>query len=114
MSPAEISDLIEDATLDFTLGDHEAALKKLDAALEADPQSFAGWHAKAEILFDLRQLDQALEAAEKALALDAQDIHIHTSLSRIWMERGDKAKAEHHGAQARILGWKEQLRSEKP
>ena len=56
------------------------------------------------------QYDEALTAAEKALKLAPEDIHIHTSLSRIWMERGDK-KAEHHGAQARMLGWKEQLRS---
>jgi hypothetical protein len=26
------------------------------------------------------------------------------------MERGDKPKAEHHGAQARLLGWGDQLK----
>jgi hypothetical protein len=31
-------------------------------------------------------------------------------MSRIWMERGDKTKAEYHGAQARILGWGDQLK----
>jgi hypothetical protein len=51
-----------------------------------------------------------LAAGEHALALRPKDIHIHTSMSRIWMERGDKAKAEHHGAQARILGWGDQLK----
>lgn len=111
MTAEQVTDLIEEATLDFTLGSHEEALAKLETALAAAPDSFAGWHAKAEILFDLRRLDEALAAAEKAVALDNSDIHIHTSLSRIWMERGDKAKAEHHGAQARILGWKEQLKS---
>lgn len=112
MTEEHITDLIEEATLDFTLGEHDEALAKLETALKHAPDSFAGWHAKAEILFDLRRLDEALVAAERAVAIDDKDIHIHTSLSRIWMERGDKAKAEHHGAQARILGWKEQLKSE--
>ena len=51
-----------------------------------------------------------LAAGEQALTLRPKDIHIHTSMSRIWMERGDKTKAEHHGAQARILGWGDQLK----
>jgi hypothetical protein len=37
-------------------------------------------------------------------------VHIHTSLSRIWMELGNKDEAEKHGARARVLGWREQLR----
>lgn len=113
MPTNDISDLVEDAVLDFTLGDHFTALEKLDKALHINPNYFPAWHAKAEILFDMRDLDPALEAAKKALELEPKDIHIHTSLSRIHMEKGDKAQAEHHGAQARILGWKDQL-SEPP
>jgi hypothetical protein len=36
------------------------------------------------------------------------------TLSRTWMERGDKARAEHYGAMARIQGWKEELSSPPP
>ncbi len=69
----------------------------------------------AEINFSLRRLDAALAAAERAHALRPDDLFINTSLSRIWMEKGDKAKAEHYGAQAKIQGWKEQLKNpEKP
>jgi len=32
-------------------------------------------------------------------------------LSRIWVEKGDKEKAEHHGAQARMLGWKDEIQN---
>ncbi len=106
-----LQDKIDDATLDFTLGDAPAAIGKLSQLASAHPESFATWHALTEIYFSERQYDEALAAAEKALKLAPDDIHIHTSLSRIWMERGDKKKAEHHGAQARMLGWKEQLRS---
>ncbi len=102
--------LVEEAIFEFTMGGHDKALAKIAEALAADPDSFAAWHAKAEVHFDRRELDEALEAAARAAALAPDDVHIHTTLSRVWMERGDKAKAEHHGARARVLGWKDQLK----
>jgi len=111
VSPAEIQSLIEDATFDYTMGDHDAALAKLARATAAAPASFEAWHALAEINFSLRRLDAALAAAEAAHALRADDLFINTTLSRIWMEKGDKATAERFGAQAKILSWKDQLRN---
>ncbi|MGA0029901.1 MAG: tetratricopeptide repeat protein [Opitutales bacterium] len=102
--------LAEEASFDFAVGDEAAALAKLQAAVTADPACFEAWLAKAEVHFAAGQYDEALAAGEQALALRPKDIHVHTSLSRIWMERGDKTKAEHHGAQARILGWGDQLK----
>jgi len=112
MTPDELQTLIEDATFDHATGDEEAALAKLGRATEAAPDSFEAWHALAEVNFSLRQFDAALAAAEKAHALRPGDLFINTSLSRIWMEKGDKARAEHFGAQAKIQGWKEQLKSD--
>ena len=60
--------------------------------------------------FSLRRFDAALAAAERAHALRPDDLFINTTLSRVWMEKGDKAKAEHFGAQAKIQSWKEQLK----
>jgi tetratricopeptide (TPR) repeat protein len=103
--------LVEEATFDFTLGDHAAALEKLAQALELQPDSFEAWHAKAEIHFSERDLEEALAAADRALALRPDDLFIHTTLSRIWMERGDKPMAEKYGARAKILSWKDQLKN---
>ncbi|MEY4005847.1 MAG: hypothetical protein RLZZ221_1943 [Verrucomicrobiota bacterium] len=64
----------------------------------------------AEVNLSLRRLDDALASAEKAHALRPNDL-INTTLSRIWVERGDKARAEHFGAQAKIGGWREQLKN---
>ncbi|MBE2213113.1 MAG: tetratricopeptide repeat protein [Opitutaceae bacterium] len=110
MTDDELRGLIDDATFDFTLGETDSALAKLARATEAVPASFEAWHATAEILFSARRFDDALAAAEKAHALRPDDIFINTSLSRIWMERGDKPKAEHFGTRARVLGWKDQLK----
>ena len=111
MTDDELQTLIEDATADFALGESETALTKLGQATAASPASFEAWHALSEVNFSLRRLDPALAAAERAHALRPDDLFINTTLSRIWMERGDKARAEHFGAQAKIQGWKDQLKN---
>lgn len=111
MTADELQTLIEDATADYALGDADAALAKLATATASSPGSFEAWHALAEVNFSLRKLDPALAAAERAHALRPSDLFINTTLSRIWMERGDKAKAEHFGAQAKIQSWKDQLKN---
>jgi Flp pilus assembly protein TadD len=111
MTDAELQTLIEDATFDYTIGDTGPAIAKLTQATEAAPQSFEAWHALAEIHFSLRHFDDALHAAEKAHTLRNDDLFINTTLSRIWMEKGDKATAEKYGAQAKILSWKDQLKN---
>ena len=111
MTDDEIQHLIEDATFDYTMGDNEAALAKLARATAAAPAAFEAWHALAEINFSLRRFDAALAAADKAHALRSDDLFINTTLSRIWMEKGDKATAEKYGAQAKILSWKDQLKN---
>lgn len=111
MQPAELQALIEDATFDYTMGDNDAALAKLARATAAAPASFEAWHALAEITFSLRRFDDALHAAEAAHRLRPDDLFINTTLSRVWMEKGDKATAEKFGAQAKILSWKDQLQN---
>ena len=110
MNAEALQALIDDATFDYTMGDIDTALTKLDQAVGAAPDAFAAWHAKAEICFHARRFDDALAAAEKAHALRPDDVFINTTLSRVWMEKGDKATAERFGARAKVLGWKDQLK----
>jgi predicted Zn-dependent protease len=111
MTDTELQTLIEDATFDYAMGDTDDAVAKLARATAARPDSFEAWHALAEINFSARRLDPALAAAEHAHALRSDDLFINTTLSRIWMEKGDKPTAEKFGAQAKILGWKDQLQN---
>ncbi len=112
MQNMSVQSLIDEATFAFAMGDHAAAIRQLHEAVARDPASFAAWLALAEVQFDKGDLDAALEAARIAVALRDDDVHIHTTLSRIWMERGDKEQAERHGARARVLGWKAQLQGD--
>jgi len=107
----EIQHLIEDATFDYTMGENDSALAKLARATAAAPASYEAWHALAEIHFSLRHFDEALVAANQAHAVRPDDLFINTTLSRIWMEKGDKPMAEKYGAQAKILSWKDQLKN---
>jgi cytochrome c-type biogenesis protein CcmH/NrfG len=111
MNLEELQSLIEEATFDYTMGDHEIALAKLKKAVDQAPDLFEGWHALAEVNFSLRHFDQALAAADRAVALRPDDLFINTTLSRIWMEKGDKAAAEKYGARAKVLSWKDQLKN---
>jgi len=110
----ELQALIEEATFDHVSGDSPAALEKLGRATALHPDSAEAWHAVAEISLGERRLDEALRAAERALELRKSDPLIIATLSRIWMERGDKARAEHFGAMARMQGWKDELSSPPP
>ncbi len=116
MSPQtpDPQDLVEEATADYAMGDAGEALAKLGRAIELDNGCYDAYLAQAEVYFSLRQWDRALQSARRALAVNPEDILIHTTLSRIWMEKGDKAQAESHGAQARMLGWKAQLKEPPP
>jgi cytochrome c-type biogenesis protein CcmH/NrfG len=111
MTPEDIQAVVDEATFDYTMGDHEAALAKLNGAVREEPSAFEAWHALAEIQFNLRRFDDALRSAEAAHALRPDDLFINTTLSRVWMEKGDKATAEKYGAKAKVLSWKDQLKN---
>ena len=111
MTDTSFQDQIDDATLDFTLGNSQAAIDKLTTLASKYSGIFGVWHALTEIYFAEEDYDAALEAAERAHGIDPEDILINTSLSRIWVELGDKDKAEQFGAKARMLAWKDELKS---
>lgn len=101
------------ATLDFVREDVDSALEKLKKAIEISSQCFEAWLATAEIFYSLKRFEEALHAAQKAQELNPEDVCIHTTLSRIWIEKGEKKKAERFNARARMLGWKELIKNNK-
>ena len=114
MTDDDVQSLVDEATFDYVSGEPALALEKLGRATVASPASFEAWHAVAEINLGLRRLDDALAAGERAYALRPTDPLAIATLSRTWMERGDKAKAEHFGALARVQSWKDELTAPPP
>lgn len=100
---------VQRAILDFTMGDYSAAMEKLEVVLAQDPEYFEALLAKTEVLYAMEQYEAARQSAEAAEAVKPDDVHLKTSLSRIWMQIGDKERAEKYGAEAKMLSWKEEL-----
>ena len=114
MSGETPQNLVEEGILEFTLGDSDTAISKLKRALELDARYFDAWLALAEVHLSRKSLDEALEAAERAHQINPDDLHINTSLSRIWVEHGNVEKAEHFAAQVRLISWKKELKGDPP
>lgn len=114
MSENLIQDKIDAATFEFAMGNSDAAEQLLNVLSQSNPENFNIWHALTEVRYAEKNFKGALEAAHKAYEIDPNDLHINTSLSRIWIQFEDKPKAEHFAAQARMLGWKEELKNPSP
>jgi predicted Zn-dependent protease len=109
-NPQSIQSQIEEAIFNYTIGENSQAKESLQELLKSHPNETEAWHALSEILWSEKDYTAALKAAEEALKLKPDDLHINTTLSRIWVQIGDQKQAEHYNAQARMLGWKETLK----
>jgi Flp pilus assembly protein TadD len=99
----------DDAMFDFSQADYASAIGKLRALLADEPVHFEAQLALGMALY--RQGDYATAIAEghKAEQLRPKEQLVHTNLSLFYMKAGDKQKAEHHGLQARISGWRDNM-----
>jgi tetratricopeptide (TPR) repeat protein len=102
------------AALDlFAEGRHEEAIAAYQRSLEADPGFTDAMHGLCRAYQDAGQLDKAIETAQRIARLDPDDVLAHTSLSILYQKKGMIPEAEEEANQARILGWKQQLREKK-
>jgi len=94
----------------YAEGRHDDAIEQYKKAIELDPAFTDAMHGLARAYQDLNRLDDAIEVAKRLSALDPNDILAHTSLSILYQKKGMVPEAEAEGNQARILGWKQQLK----
>jgi len=92
-------------------GQLEKAVAAYQESLAADPTFTEALHGLARALQDLGRYDEAVAAAQRIAELDPDDVLAHTSLSVLYQKKGMIAEAEAEGAKARVLGWKQQLKS---
>ena len=96
----------DDAMFDFSQGDFDSAMVKLKGILAEEPAHFDAQLSLGMAWYRKGDFDAAIAEGHKAEKLKPQEQLVHTNLSLFYMKAGDKAKAEHHGLQARIASWK--------
>ncbi|MEE2830360.1 MAG: tetratricopeptide repeat protein [Myxococcota bacterium] len=115
---ADPDDLYMEALDQFAEEDYVGAVKSFQAVVEQDPDYIDAYHGIARACFEAREehpelLEAAVEAAEKIVAIDPDDVTAYSTLSQIYVWKGDKDTAEMWGGKARVAGWKQQLKRDK-
>jgi tetratricopeptide (TPR) repeat protein len=99
----------DDAMFDFSQGRYDEAIARFRALVEADVANFDAQLALGMALYRKGDLPAAIAEGHKAEALKPKEQLVHTNLSLFYMKSGDKQTAEHHGLQARIAGWRDNM-----
>ncbi|MEY2410810.1 MAG: hypothetical protein QOF48_3480 [Verrucomicrobiota bacterium] len=99
----------DDAMFDFSRADYPAAIGKLRELLDEQPEHFDARLALGMALYRQGDYATAIVEGHKAEKLQPREQLVHTNLSLFYMKAGDKQKAEHHGLQARLAGWRENM-----
>jgi len=109
MFMATLQERYDDAMFDFSTGDFDSAIAKLKAALADDPAYFDAQLSLGMAYYRKGDYATAIAEGHKAEQLRPKDQLVHTNLSLCYMKAGDKTTAEHHGLQARIASWRENM-----
>src|SRR5438552_7908505 len=104
---SSLQDRYDDAMFDFSKGDYDSAVAKLESVLAQEPGHFEAHLALGMAHYRKGNYAAAIAAGHKAEQLRPHEQLVHTNLSLFYMKAGDKKTAEHHGLQARIASWKE-------
>jgi tetratricopeptide (TPR) repeat protein len=73
---------------------HEEAIAELQRALEVDPSFSDAYLAIGHALHKLTRLPEAVEAIQRAIAINSQEPMYHTSLSTVYRDMGMIPEAE--------------------
>ncbi|MBA4147654.1 MAG: hypothetical protein H0X66_06025 [Verrucomicrobia bacterium] len=102
-------DQYDDAMFDFSTGEYDSAIAKFKAILAEDLQHFDAQLSLGMAYYRKGDFPTAIAEGHKAEQLNPKEQLVHTNLSLFYMKSGDKKTAEHHGLQARIAGWRENM-----
>ncbi len=106
---SDLQAIYDDAMFDYSTGDYDTAIAKLMGILTEDPRHFDAQLSIAMCHYRKGDYATAIAEGHKAQQLKPNEQLVHTNLSLFYMKAGDKKTAEHHGLQARIASWKENM-----
>src|ERR1700675_4311940 len=101
-----LQEQFDDAMFEFSTGNVDGAIDRLNSLLAQDPQYFDAQLALGGAYYARGDYAAAIAEGHKAEKMKPHDQLVHTNLSRAYMKAGDKTTAEHHGLQARIASWR--------
>ncbi len=111
---ADLDDMYMEGLDLFADEKYRAAVEAFRKVTDVDPTYIDAWHGIARASFEAREvdpalLDDAIFAATRVIELDPDDVTAYSTLSQVYVFKGDKETAEHWGGKARVAGWKQQL-----
>lgn len=77
----------------FSMGRYLEALASVDAAIKMESRNPSLWDLRADTLVKLRRTDDARESCEVSLKLDPLNRNALLTLSKIYIEAGEKERA---------------------
>jgi Flp pilus assembly protein TadD len=105
-------DALLEAALDCMVeGDAAGAVARFERVLAVEPRHPEARHGLVRALEDAGRGDDALRVTEQLIAEEPEDVLAVTRLSMLYQHKGMIAEAEAAAARAKILGWKQELRS---
>jgi Flp pilus assembly protein TadD len=104
----------DEAMYAFSTGNLDGAIEQFKSILIREPNYFDAQLSLGVAYYRKGDYTSALAEGHKAEQLSPKDQLVHTNLSLFYVKLGDKAKAEHHGLQARIASWRENGVSQEP
>ncbi|HWZ52157.1 MAG TPA: tetratricopeptide repeat protein [Granulicella sp.] len=109
---AERVEALFEAALDAMAGgDAAGAVAGFEQVLAIEPGHSEARHGLVRALEDAGRVEDALRLTEQLIAEDPEDVLAVTRLSMLYQHQGKIAEAEAAAARAKILGWKQELRS---
>jgi len=99
----------DEAMFDYTQGNYDACIEKLQALIAADSNHFDAQLSLGMAYYRKGDFAAAIAEGHKAEKMRPKEQLVHTNLSLFYMKAGNKVTAEHHGLQARISGWRENM-----
>ena len=99
----------DEAMFDYTQENYDACIEKLKRLLAADPNHFDAQLSLGMAYYRKGDFATAIAEGHKAEQMRPKEQLVHTNLSLFYMKAGNKVAAEHHGLQARISGWRENM-----
>lgn len=99
----------DDASFLYAQADYDGAIRALQGLLAEHPDHFDARLALGMAHYRKGDFAAAIREGHVAEQQRPKEQLVHTNLSLFYMRSGDKLKAEHHGLQARIAGWRDNM-----